>query len=57
MLYDVYLMIRCIFGQDAYMVFNWAEDLTSILCFVFAILMVMLTYKFWKFLIVGWWSK
>lgn len=57
MLYYIYLMIRTIFGEDAYMNFNWLEDLTSILVFVFAILMVVLTYKFWKFLLIGWWRE
>lgn len=55
MLYQVYLMIRTIIGEDAYMLFNWLEGLTELMCFVFAILMIVLTYKLWKYLLFGWW--
>lgn len=45
-------MINTILGDMS--AYAWYPALNDILIFIFCIIIIMLTYKFWKFLLGGW---
>lgn len=49
-------MITTIWGAD-FMLAPYSQDLLNVVMCVFAVLLIILTYKIWKFAIFGWWNK
>lgn len=47
-------MIDTIWGAST---LPFLPDLKNVVMFVFAILLIILTYKLWKFLLFSWWNK
>ena len=49
-------MIKTIWGAD-FMLAPYSQDLLNVVMCVFAVLLIILTYKIWKYALFGWWSK
>lgn len=52
MIVHVQEMLNLIFGDMS--AYAWYPALNDILIFIFCIIIIMLTYKFWKLLLGGW---
>ena len=50
-------MLRLILGDYFFTTYNWSAGFLDIMIFIFSILIIILTYKLWKFLIVDWWRN
>lgn len=50
-------MITTIWGAYFMSESPFAYDLLNVVMCVFAVLLIILTYKIWKFAIFGWWNK
>lgn len=50
-------MLRLILGDYFFTTYNWSTGFLDIMIFIFAILIIIITYKLWKFLIVDWWRN
>ena len=50
-------MIKIILGDYFFINYAWSTALLDILVFVFALLIIYLTYRLWKYLLIGWWNK
>ena len=48
-------IIRIILGDYFFITYSWSAALLDILIFISAILLILLFYKFWKFLIFDLW--
>lgn len=50
-------MIKIILGDYFFQNYLWANALLNLLIFIFALLIIYLTYQLWKFILIGWWRK
>lgn len=48
-------MLRLILGDYFFNTYSWSVAFLDIMIFIFAILIIVITYKLWKFLIIDWW--
>ena len=48
-------MLKLILGDYFFTNYSWSVAFLDIMIFIFAILIIVITYKFWKFLIIDWW--
>lgn len=48
-------MLRVILGDYFFTTYSWSTDFLNIMIFIFAVLIIIITYNLWKYLIVGWW--
>lgn len=50
-------MLELILGDYFFQNFEWAVAFKEIVLFFLCLLMIYLTYKLWKYLLIGWWHK
>lgn len=49
-------MLVLILGEELF-TYSWGNGLIEGFLVAFSILIVILTFKFWKFILFGWWHK
>lgn len=50
-------IIKIILGDYFFINYEWSTALLNILIFVFSLLIIYLSYRLWKYLLIGWWNK
>lgn len=50
-------MIKVLLGDYFFITYEWSAALLNILIFVFSLLIIYLSYRFWKYLLFWWWNK
>lgn len=50
-------MLNLILGDYFFQEYEWAFAFREIVLFFLCLLMIYLTYKLWKYLLIGWWHK
>lgn len=55
MLEYVESMITLLLGDYFFHEYEWAYAFREIALFFMAILIIVLAYKLWKFILIGWW--